>query len=248
MMFDIFKSMKNLSAILSGTGGISYHYMAWKYHSNLWRRYLENLNVLLCDWKHFCPELVLVGPSAGYSLSTDFLLKFEKIHVYDPDPLARWIFQKRFPNVHVQWNVDSPFFHPGKDSLKGLWNVKTRHPEAAILFCNVLGQWPLLESINESRMQEFVDQLMQIYNHGNWASFHDVFSGPSRWRTWSHEKQRQSVDFHSTEDVKDFWLQLGRGALTDHLTFKKFKNAKKTKHLLWPLTPRQIHIIEWAQG
>ncbi len=242
------QTMNRLKAALTSTGGLSYHYMALRYRSGLWRRFHENLNVLLCNWRHFSKEIILIGPSAGYSLSQEFLQTFEAIHIYDPDPLARWLFQRRFPRLPIHWSLNSPFFCPSTHSIQSLWRIRRQHPEAALLFCNVIGQWPLMEKVADSDIQEFVDQLHQVYTQSNWASFHDLFSGPSHWKKWSHIQQRQQVEFHSLEALKQFWKDTKGGPLTDHMTFKKFKSTNNKKHLIWPLTPRQIHIVEWAQG
>lgn len=242
------RSMHHLRAALTSTGGLSYHYMAVRYQNRLWRRFHESLNILLCNWRHFSNEVVLIGPSAGYSLSTEFLQAFKAIHVYDPDPLAKWLFLRRFPQLPVHWSLDSPFFHSSTDSVQSLWSLRNKYPDAAVLFCNVIGQWPLLEDVDEGDIQGFTDQLSQVYNQSNWASFHDLFSGPSKWRKWSHSQQRQKVNFSNLEDVESFWKDTRGGPLTDHLTFKMFKRASYRQHLIWPLTRRQVHIVEWAQA
>ena len=222
--------------------------MAWRFQERLWRRFHENLNVLLCNWRHFSKNIVLIGPSAGYSLSREFLEAFDAVQVYDPDPLAKKLFLKRFEGLPVEWSMDSPFFRPGVDSVQSLWKLRNSHPDSAVLFCNVIGQWPLMEPVGDEEIQNFVDQLCQVYTQHNWASFHDLFSGPSRWKKWTHTEQRQQVNFQTLEQVEEFWQDTGGGPLTDHLTFKKFNQVSKKQHLIWPLTPRQIHIVEWAQG
>ena len=82
---------------------------------------------------------MLIAPSAGYSLSLDFLNQFNKVHVIDPDPLAKAIFKKRFPKLTLSWSHKDYFFSKDKQwNPYALSQVAADYPQCQFLICNFL--------------------------------------------------------------------------------------------------------------
>ena len=65
------------SGLVSPTGGLIYHWRAWRYRRSLWRPFIEPLAIWLADWTPAERALLLVGPSAGYCLPAALLERFE---------------------------------------------------------------------------------------------------------------------------------------------------------------------------
>lgn len=236
---------QKISQALSPSGGISYHYLALKYQKKLWAPHAAELDRHLKQWSPLGPDLILFGASGGYSLPAHFLRRFQNISIYDPDPLAEIIFKRRFPDVAHRWFQHSLIFNELKRSKEDLITLRTRHAEAAILFCNSLGQWPIVNpSVSEADIASFVQLLNQEFANTGWASYHDIFSGSV---TTSPSQVSETPTFSCRQNVEDWWRHHGGKNVVDHLTFEAFQGANR-KHWHWSLTPTQIQIIEWAQG
>jgi hypothetical protein len=233
------------ASALTSTGGLSYHYLALKYARSRWSQHRDQLERHLSEWPHFCYDLILIGPSGGYSLPVGFLKSFRHIYVYDPDPIAKRIFAWRFQNVPHTWSHSPILFTPGLDSKVGLDALKAHHPHAALLFCNILGQWPLLNSqLQPEETNEFALTLTQTFPGARWASYHDIFSGQVPLRM----KVPSNVKIQNQTDIENFWRDVDGKNVVDHLTFGVFSNNRPTSHWSWSLMPRQLHLIEWVQG
>jgi hypothetical protein len=97
---------------------------------------------------------VLVGPSGGYCLPAAFLERFAVIDAIEPDPLARWMFARRFPVLvsRVRWHA-TDYFAPAE----GPRALERDFPARPALFCNLLGQLdfihrdaPRIDGVTES--------------------------------------------------------------------------------------------------
>lgn len=231
------------------TGGWSYHYLSWKYGNKLWRHYKIQVAKLLSNWRPFTENLILIGPSAGYALDASFLQRFQKITVYEVDGLAKYLFSKKFQHSNIVWKGECPIFKPQADINKALWAIRSENPNAAILFCNILGQWPLIDPKSEEKLPILLKALNDLYGDSRWASFHDLFSG---------ELKRQQLNFNHLPELKIPLVELQQiellaqqldfKLLSDHLTFQRMSTSKAKTHFFWPLSPRQLHIMEWIQS
>ena len=83
-------------------------------------------------------QLVLIGPSAGWMLPTEWLTQFEEVHAWDIDPLAaplfRWRHGQALKRAGTRLNL-----HTG-DGLAQLDELTRTLPSAFFWFDNVLGQ------------------------------------------------------------------------------------------------------------
>ena len=75
------------------TGGLRWHARAFMRRKTLW----QPARLAIADWlaqtspayKH----LLLIGGSAGWMMSSDWLQRFQRIDLYDLDPLAGLLFR-----------------------------------------------------------------------------------------------------------------------------------------------------------
>lgn len=86
-------------ASLSPSGGLTYHLRALRWRRRLWTPFRAQVAAWLAAWQPPCSELLLLGPSAGYTLDPAFLSRFAAIHAVEPDPLAHWLLRRRFPGL-----------------------------------------------------------------------------------------------------------------------------------------------------
>jgi hypothetical protein len=179
--------MGNFSAAVGPTGGLAYHFTAWRFRST-WKPFRERIHAWLNAWNPTEKNLLLIGPSAGYTLPSAFLERFNTIRVIEPDPLARIFLKKRFPesasritflsaeSILPWWNADEE--DPGLRFKTFLRETEDAQGPLAVLFCNFLGQLPLLKlNYEEKSLRNAFDAALAPYT---WASYHDLFSGRAK--------------------------------------------------------------------
>ena len=228
-------------SIFHHTGGLAYHLRALRYRRNLWQPFMAIAADWLAAWQPPRQQLLIVGPSAGYSLSADFLARFaaagEAVIAMEPDPLARWILRYRFPSV--RWQFDSlDVFQKG-----GLRALAHHYPHACILFANVIGQ--KLES-DPRFAQTWRAQLREQLAGHHWASYHDVISTeatPLANRATLHVAPDDRRD--RLEDVLAKFWPPGELPLVDHHCWQLQGEGHGAAYALWSITPQQHHLIEW---
>src|SRR5262245_55213637 len=89
--------------LITPTGGLIYHARALRFSAKRWAPFRREVATWLEGWQPRERALLLVGPSGGYSLSEEFLRRFETVSAIDPDPLSRYIFSLRL-GVAPQWS------------------------------------------------------------------------------------------------------------------------------------------------
>jgi hypothetical protein len=214
---------KTLSKIFNPAGGLTYHFRALRY-KKLWRPFCEQVERWLNDWSPQRSQLILIGPSAGYTLPRDFLARFQSLVVVDPDPAAFMFFQSRFLMPAV-WVRDDFFALESRQPQK-IRELFSRFAggSAAFLFCNILGQLPVLLREQghgdevETYMRDLGKELREAARSGvAMASYHDRYS---------QSKKRP-------------------GEIIDHLTGDLFAGASGLKEFPWQLTPALEHHVEF---
>jgi hypothetical protein len=215
--------------LIHPSGSLIYHGRAWRYRDTLWRPFRDQVSAWLAQWQPAPGHLVLIGPSAGYTLNRSFLGGFQRISVLEPDWLARLLLRRRFPDIPFE-------FHPALETPKTLLDS---FPEAAYLFCNLLGQtWTDAEP---SHWRPAIEASLagQV-----WASYHDVVS------TSRQPDSSGGLDLTGIEPMENvlahFWRH-GELIVDDHGTYGLFADLPR-RYSLWQLTPRRFHLIEWLQG
>lgn len=167
----------SLTDVFRPSGGFYYHWRAF-WNRRQWADFTNQIHNWLEDWptKESREELVLLGPSAGYSLPTKWLKSFKKITAYDLDPLAPVLFQKVHTGVPAKFIKQDLFWQQGQLSLDPLQKILATHPSAVILFCNVLGQVLLEGHASEEEWSRYLLDLRQMLRTRRWASYHDICS------------------------------------------------------------------------
>ena len=146
------------------SGGLFYHLRALRFRQLFWDQHREGVRKFLSEWNPQSKKLVLIGPSGGYSFPDGWFSKFESITAFEPDFMARIIFEKRH-SIQPKW-IKTGFPFQDFSALKEI-----PMQGSAILFCNILGQ---ISIRNPSRFQS-----MMVHHLAGreWASYHDALSG-----------------------------------------------------------------------
>ena len=158
------------------TGGVVWHARALQ-ASARWQPTRDAIGRWLACISFDSRQLILVGASAGWMMSTDFLARFDAIEAIDIDPLAAPLFAWRHGlrlkrrGVQVRWHR--------MDALAELDELVDRWPEAGWLFDNVLGQ-QIYRHHDLDAVEAALAGLAQRLAGREWASVHDWLSGPAR--------------------------------------------------------------------
>ncbi|GAB2897324.1 hypothetical protein GCM10027046_28590 [Uliginosibacterium flavum] len=216
------------SHLWDASGGLVYHWRALRYRRVLWAPFVVQVADWLASWQPPQNELVIVGPSAGYTLNGDFLARFKQVTILEPDPIARSLLRRRFAGMpFVEGRVDC------FSSLAGPQALADAYPQAAILFSNVLGQklaqldprWPAA--------------LQTALAGHSWASYHDVIA------TAQAPVQAQARSFTTETSLEEvlvsFWPG-GELVLHDHGSFGVLPAQA---YAPWSITPAQHHLLGW---
>lgn len=206
--------------IKNPAGGYVYHLRAY-HHLKIWKPFQQELSRCLRNWSPKTKTIVLVGTSAGYTMDMDWLGQFDHVIGVEPDPLARWIFERRFKKS-IHWDHEDYFLSGPSHSL---FRLVEANAEAAFLFTNVLGQLGiLLSERGELAVDNYLQDLRSFF--ASWdpsvplASYHDVFSQSSQ----------------NPEIVRD------------HLTESLFPKTFYKEILDWQLTPYESHKVQWISN
>lgn len=231
--------MNFLPQLFSETGGLAYHSSAFRYRATLWQPFVSSVEAWLGDWRPSTRELIIFGSSAGWTLPKTFVSRFESVLCVEPDPLARWLFAKRFMSVRrleFETRTDLlPWFRQGE------WApFLDRHSSAALLFSNFLGQLPLLippamrtPALAAQTQTEFLSGL-----HGReWASYHDVLSARAPLRVGA--PLRNDGQFELAELASCYFDSSRTDTVLDHET----SWLEASKFSVWNLRPGIHHIV-----
>ncbi len=134
---------------LTPAGGLVYHLRALR-HRPLWRAYSDRLAGWLQAWNPPCRELVLIGPSAGWTLPAAFLAGFGQVHVLEPDPLARRLLGRRFADTKLVFDrLDCLCDRDGPARLAGMTELQRFLERGFDTFQAMRGAQPFLDAVVE---------------------------------------------------------------------------------------------------
>jgi hypothetical protein len=238
--------MGPLSFLIHHSGGLVYHFRAWRFKKRLWSGHLQNTRQFLMEWNPKSDHLVLVGPSAGYSLPIDFLKRFKKITAFEPDPIARFLFRFR-TGLHPHW-ITAPF------SFEDLNSEKIQLPiGSAVLFCNVLGQ----KELNQDEGMLAQNEIESLAQQHELASYHDILSGDDfRFQWESPTINDQPVRYKFDAEALDPYFEAAPGIteldLHVHSANYLFQSVNEPadesfyrhQYWEWQISPTQTQVIE----
>ncbi len=222
-------------------------------------------------------ELVLIGASAGWMMSTPWLEEFTSIDAYDIDPLAPILFKLNHGKALQQKKIAVRFHN--LDAIDQLDRVLNRHPRALIWFDNVLGQHRI--RLKDSELASAQLKILQRRLQGRfWGSVHDLYSGPVLGAVEDQiSKSTKTLSTKSAEVIRldnsdqdsarvrfngvetnlgqarqQFLHNLGAtpagGAWLDHETSKVFPQGTQLIWTGWDFKPSYCHCLEmgWWDG
>jgi hypothetical protein len=245
--------ISSLPRLFDISGGLIWHARALRFRNQLWRPFRENIRQYLQaapkhnsnSHRNFDQKphqtLLLIGPSAGWCLTDDFLTVYPQIICIDPDPLAPllfdWVHGKalRKANVSLSWREEDFFADPQRH-LEGL-------ADPIILFCNVAGQL-FLQDRPSNHVEEVLVHMKHVLSGMDWGSFHDLFSAPISqdlpMRLYPSKPEGQKL-------LTDYGLS---GAWLDHLTGELLPKGNERLIIPWQLKPDRLHLVEagWVRA
>lgn len=232
-------------ALVNPAGGFRYHLRAARYADTLWQPLRESLAAWLSSWQPPESHLLLIGPSAGYTLPLTWLANFDHLTVLEPDPFASWLLRRRLTRIEGSPRLtlladDHLIADPER-----LVRLTREHPEAAILFSNVLGQLRhLLETDEEEqRLQSVKRAVSSVLPGRSWASYHDRVSGTAR-------PDMPAAGLHTGQRLTDAGISAlyartqRQVTLFDHASDGIFSSDLPHAYFSWELTPGYVHLLE----
>jgi hypothetical protein len=146
------RSLSPLKYVVGPSGGLAYHLSALRFRRSRWQPFIASVERWLKqDWNPPASELIVFGPSAGWTLPLSFLTGFTRVTAVEPDPLARHLLQRRFapslrPTTRLELVADPSLLPWFGARTEAFGEFLAGRPGAAVLFSNVLGQIPLLQT------------------------------------------------------------------------------------------------------
>lgn len=212
-----------------------YHLRAFRYGKSLWQEHVDAVARFLKSWQT-PPNLILIGPSAGYSLPLDWLARFDSITVVEPGWFARKILGSKLLSLNTPVRyVNQSLSFEAPDFLRGLDLT-----DAGVLFANVLGQ---VEVKNEAKLGESLRATLQ---NVNWASYHDRFSCDQV--VWTYPDGEVERVLSTEELIPQTATQQYRQMpeVREHLASDVLATLgpKRVRYWDWQITPHQVHLIE----
>ena len=236
--------MNLFPSIFHHSGGIVYHWRALSNrlfnHHQLWNGHLEHTGAFLDEWNPEAKSLYLIGPSGGYSLPTPWLKKFHSVTAFEPDAIARIIFELR-TGIKPQW-IKEPF-----DFVALQKGAITFGKNSAILFCNLLGQMDFDQDAGLLAQEE----LVKLAGNHELASYHDVLSGDDfrfEWASPMSGDQPMRVKYEMEALDPFFTPTEGLTELNLHVHPANFlfqdEEPFRYQYWEWQITPKQTQVIE----
>ncbi len=232
---------------VSASGGALYHLIAARRSRKKWRSFRGQVREWLSLWRtDKARELIVFGPSAGWTLPLDLLAKSKRLTIVEPDPLARQLlaFRLRSSGAQMQtieWLSDArllPWFSRSESDFQTFLAAR---PNADILFANVLGQIALHFTIAQKKSVLHSQTVFaQALATRRWASYHDLYSGP-------RPEQAPNLNRLSVGESPDVSKIFTKGTVTDHET-DWLSALGPTELSIWPFTDAQVHVIGFVQA
>jgi hypothetical protein len=246
-------------AWLNPAGGLRYHLRGFRHSKKLWWPFRFHLADWLYAWQPPERTLVVVGPSGGYCIEPLTLERFERLVCLEPDPVARFLFQRRLARAPLEKRPRIDFVSDDlilEDPTR-FERFLEKEGRAAVLFSNFLGQLRVLlgSAGPDPRLSETKRTIVRALAGRSWASFHDRVSGalaPSSpdpflaERRLSDEELIETFYAHHRIDSPEAPLIGVDGSLPllDHLTADLFPSEREHRYFVWELMPGQYHLIE----
>ncbi len=224
-----------------------WHARAWAARQR-WARTRERLAHWLLSVRQLPapPEdLLLLGGSAGWMMSPEFLAGFKRVVLVDIDPWAARLFRFNHGRTLSRQGVRLDFVRGEVHAL--LDRVLAEQPQACVLFDNFLG----LDSIYTRSLDVTARRLRGLRKRLKgrlWGSVHDRLSGPGTadWQgaaCWAQDWTAPSAQALPQEAL--FQAVQAQGQWLDHHTAEVLPPGLSTPLVPWPIVPGRWH---WLQA
>lgn len=236
------------------TGGVAWHWLAWRSQAR-WANtsqaiehwLLEHAQAFKPEGIRGQPSLLLIGASAGWMMSSQWLLQFARVDTFDIDPLSATLFQWRHGAKLKDQGVE--LHCHTEDALSNLSYLLDAHPKACVFFDNVLGQMRFQRPATAwEQVEKDILKIRQQLVGREWGSVHDRMSGPTTKLIQNNEE----LPIRSPQWSDQQWLtQLqAQSPWLDHLTHNVFPDQPtgQSAHIAnfaWNFSPRYRH---WLQA
>lgn len=189
-------------------------------------------------------ELLLLGGSAGWMMSSTFLAGFSRIVLVDIDPWAPRLFRFNHGRTLARHGVRLDFLQGDVHAL--LERALAEQPQACVLFDNFLGLDSIYTrdlALTERRLRGLKKRLRGRF----WGSVHDRLSGPGTadwaeadcwtqpWAAESAQPLPQQAMFRSVQ---------AHGEWMDHHTSEVLPSGVAVQLVPWPIVPGRWHWLE----
>ena len=236
------------------TGGVAWHWLAWRSQAR-WAStshaiehwLLSQAQVFKASGVAGQPSLLLIGASAGWMMSSQWLQQFARVDTFDIDPLAAPLFKWRHGAALKSQGVELHCHtHNALQDLPALLNA---HPKACVFFDNVLGQLRFQRpSAAWQQVEADIQSIQKQLKGREWGSVHDRMSGP----TFEKIVETDALPVRNSQQNDQQWLtQLNaESPWLDHLTHDVFPletsgQKKNIQNFAWNFSPRYRH---WLQA
>lgn len=247
---DMPTAQASLDAGLSG--GWMWHLRAWRAQAR-WAASTQQIARWLANVTPGSTELLLIGASGGWMMSSAWLQRFRCVRAFDLDRWAAPVFRYRHGAALQQSRT--LLSYQQLDAVQHLPQLLHSYPQAFVLFDNVLGQMRFVHrSLDAAQTQ--LQTITRMLRGREWASVHDAYSGPvdaaapgpgpvGPLLTVSPRMPAAASPQFSLAERR-WCAQLGvRGAWLDHLTAGIFPAGTSVHHIAWPFSPAYQH---WLQA
>lgn len=218
---------------------------------------------MIADWlrstRPAFSQLLLIGGSAGWMMSSAWLQGFERIDVVDLDPLSPWLFRLNHGSA-LQASRTALHFHQ-VDAMTELDNLLAAYPRASILFDNVLGQHRYRVA-DQDQAEAELNALAGRLQGRDWGSVHDLFSGrveaskapahPTRlFHAVTNPQGLCSGSLQGDALHRKLLAEVGASAVwMDHLSSGVFPSNTPNSMIYWPFSENYGHWLQagWVAG
>lgn len=239
------------------TGGLSWHWLAWRSQAR-WAPtckaiedwLLANASPSQSQDSKASPSLLLIGASAGWMMSSQWLQQFSCIDTFDIDPFAATLFKWRHGSALKSKGIKLQCHT--QDALADLPALLAAYPNACVFFDNVLGQLRFQSPATEwQQVEKKIAHIRQQLKGREWGSLHDRMSGPLT----ESISLEEALPVRKSEWNDQQWLtQLkAQSPWLDHLTHSVFPATQTAagmhnialQDFAWTFSPRYRH---WLQA
>ena len=236
------------------TGGVAWHWQAWRSQAR-WASTSQAIEHWLLNQAHVFkasgvadqPSLLLIGASAGWMMSSQWLQQFASVDTFDIDPWAAPLFKWRH-GAALKRNGVALHCHTC-DALQDLPQLLSAHPKACVFFDNVLGQLRFQRPASAWAQVEIdIEKIQKQLQGREWGSIHDRMSGP----TMAIISDTEALPVRGIHQNDQQWLtQLNaQSPWLDHLTQNVFPaktsgQGMAVQNFAWNFSPSYRH---WLQA